>query len=176
MDKVEFAAFVREQQEPLRRFLLNLSGGDGALADDIAQDAFIKAYTGLSSFHGGSKLSTWLFRIAYNCFYDQMSKRMRLSEVQLPTDRKIEGADRASDPMVVQSAGSDRITVNNDINKALKNLAENEKAVLLLFYMEEKKISDIAVITGMKENTVKSHLSRGREHLKVYLKQAGYGE
>ena len=42
--------------------------------------------------------------------------------------------------------------------------------------MEEKKISEIAVITGMKENTVKSHLSRGREHLKVYLKQAGYGE
>ena len=51
LDKVEFAAFVREQQEPLRRFLLNLSGGDGVLADDIAQDAFIKAYTGLSSFH-----------------------------------------------------------------------------------------------------------------------------
>ena len=73
LNDIAFERFVKQQQEPLRRFLLNLCAGDCALADDLAQDAFIKAYTHLAGFKGRSKLSTWLFRIAYNCFYNHLN-------------------------------------------------------------------------------------------------------
>lgn len=67
MAKTEFEQLVKENQEPLRRFLLNLCNGNGALSDDIAQEAFIKAYYNFELFKRDSKFSTWLFRIAYNC-------------------------------------------------------------------------------------------------------------
>ena len=67
MTQERFISLVRTEQEPLRRFLLALCGGDAALADDIAQDALVRAYVASGSFLGLSKFSTWLFRIAYNC-------------------------------------------------------------------------------------------------------------
>ncbi len=74
MNQERFISQVREQQEPLRRFLLALCGGDAALADDIAQDALVRAYVASGSFLGLSKFSTWLFRIAYNCYIDHCRK------------------------------------------------------------------------------------------------------
>ena len=54
---------------------------------------------------------------------------------------------------------------------AIGALSETEKAVILLFYMEDKSIKDIESITGMPSGTVRSHLSRGRQHLKDYLQR-----
>ena len=74
MTQERFISLVRAEQEPLRRFLLALCGGDAALADDIAQDALVRAYVASGSFLGLSKFSTWLFRIAYNCYIDHSRK------------------------------------------------------------------------------------------------------
>lgn len=65
-----FDSLLRKYQSQVRRFLLSLTLGDGQLADDLAQDTFIKAYTCLHQFQARSRFSTWLFRIAYNVFYD----------------------------------------------------------------------------------------------------------
>ncbi|MBR0042293.1 MAG: sigma-70 family RNA polymerase sigma factor, partial [Bacteroides sp.] len=65
-----FDQLVKKYQSPIRRFFLHQTCGDGPLSDDLAQDTFIKAYTSLSSFKNLSNFSTWLFRIAYNVFYD----------------------------------------------------------------------------------------------------------
>ena len=70
MSPERFIDHIRAEQESLRRFLLVLCGGDSQEADDIAQDALIRAYVASSSFLGLSKFSTWLFRIAYNCYID----------------------------------------------------------------------------------------------------------
>lgn len=74
MTPERFIDNVRAEQESLRRFLLALCGGDGTIADDIAQDALIRAYVASSNFRGLSKFSTWLFRIAYNCYLDYRKK------------------------------------------------------------------------------------------------------
>ena len=71
MTRERFIEYVRTEQEPLRRFLLALCNGDAALADDLAQDALIRAYVASGSFLGLSKFSTWLLRIAYNCYMAQ---------------------------------------------------------------------------------------------------------
>ena len=70
MTRERFIDLGRAEQESLRRFLRALWGGDAALADDIAQDALVRAYVASGSFLGLSKFSTWLFRIAYNCYVD----------------------------------------------------------------------------------------------------------
>ena len=63
-----FEQLVRKYQSPVRRLFLHLTCGDSELSDDLAQDTFIKAYTGIASFKNLSDFSTWLYRIAYNVF------------------------------------------------------------------------------------------------------------
>lgn len=69
-DKMAFDRLVRKYQSPIRRFFLHQTLGDAQLSDDLAQDTFIRAYTSIGTFRGSAAFSTWLFRIAYNVFYD----------------------------------------------------------------------------------------------------------
>ena len=71
MSPERFIDLVRAEQESLRRFLLALCGGNAFEADDIAQDALIRAYVASGSFLGLSRFSTWLFQIADNCYIDR---------------------------------------------------------------------------------------------------------
>ena len=162
MNRSEFEKEVIINQEPLRRFLCNLCGGDAALGDDIAQEAFIKAYINLSSFSGKSKFSTWLFRIAYNCFCDNKRASSRFASVELDDRLSIE-TDRA-----------DSRYKNQELYMAMSKLNEKERTVVLLFYMEDQNLKEISGITGMPENTVKSHLSRARGNLSNHLNTIGY--
>jgi RNA polymerase sigma-70 factor (ECF subfamily) len=158
----EFEQQVRINQEPLRRFLLNLCSGDLALSDDIAQEAFIKAYLNLNSFSGKSKFSTWLFRIAYNSFCDNKRAAQRYTPVELDERRYF------------ANEGTDEMFKNQELYMALSRLNPNERSSILLFYMEDKSIKEISLITGIKENTVKSHLSRAKTNLSGYLKNRDY--
>ena len=70
-----FDQLVKKYQSPVRRFFLHQTCGDSELSDDLAQDTFIKAYTNIASFKNLSSFSTWLYRIAYNVFYDYIRSR-----------------------------------------------------------------------------------------------------
>jgi RNA polymerase sigma-70 factor, ECF subfamily len=162
VNRKEFELQVQICQEPLRRFLRNLCRGDAALADDIAQEAFIKAFLHLNAFVGRSTFSTWLYRIAYNCFCDNQRALEHYSSTEvehliLPAPEK---ADEAFD--------------HQGLYVALSMLHAKERTALLLFYMEEKSLKEIADITRMPVNTVKAHLSRGRLHVSNHLKTIHY--
>lgn len=169
MTLVQFENEVKTNQEPLRRFLLNLCSGDSALSDDIAQEAFIKAYTNLNSFSGMSKFSTWLFRIAYNCFIDHTRSSRRYSTTELSDTMSYNNQSVSFNNESISSKFK-----NEELYMALSQLGENEKTCILLFYMEDKSIKEIAQITAIKENTVKSHLSRAKSNLLDHLKKIGY--
>lgn len=162
MTKLQFEQHVRLTQEPLRRFLMNLCSGDMALSDDIAQEAYIKAYLNINSFSGKSKFSTWLFRIAYNCFCDNKRAQQRVTTVDI--DNTVAYSD----------SGTDGRFRNQELYMALSNLNEKERSCILLFYMEDKSIKEISLITGIKENTIKSHLSRAKGNIYEYFKTIGY--
>lgn len=76
-----FNQLVQKYQSPIRRFFLNLTCGDSDLSDDLAQDTFIKAYTSIATFKNLSNFSTWLYRIAYNVFYDYIRSRKETTEL-----------------------------------------------------------------------------------------------
>jgi RNA polymerase sigma-70 factor (ECF subfamily) len=160
-----FDTLVRRYQSPLRRFLMNLTGGDNTLSDDLAQDTFIKAWTQLASFKNKSSFETWLFRIAYNVFYDYIRS---LKEIQ-----SMEDVEREVDSLYHEYA--DDGSVKSDIHQALGMLNPNERTCITLFYMEDRQIKEIADIMQLPEGTVKSNLSRGKEKMTTYLKQNGYG-
>ena len=158
MTRERFIELVRAEQEPLRRFLLALCGGDGALADDIAQDALVRAYVASGSFLGLSQFGTWLFRIAYNCFIDHCRKA---KPQQAPVEEALNlpSADTSDDAFRYQQ-----------LYQALERLPEKEKAAIALFYFEDKSIKEISAILDMPQGTVKYQLSIGRQHLKQHIR------
>ena len=157
-----FDQLVKKYQSPVRRFFLNLTCGDSELSDDLAQDTFIKAYTNLSSFHNLSSFSTWLYRIAYNVFYDYIRSRKEMA-----------GLD-TTEIDAINSTEQENVGQKMDVYQSLKTLKDVERTCITLFYMEDLSIDKIAGITGIPAGTVKSHLSRGKDKLATYLKQNGY--
>ncbi len=158
MTKEQFIDAVAREQESLRRFLLVMCRGDSFTADDIAQEALLKAYLSFERFQGLSSFSTWLFRIAYNCLYDHIHKKP-VPEQELPDRLDCEAGDEPPD----------RRFEYEQLYMAIGRLSDNEQAVILLFYMEDKSIRDIESITGLPSGTIRSHLSRARAHLKEFL-------
>ena len=129
MTRERFIDLIRTEQEPLRRFLLGLCSGNASLADDIAQDALVRAYVASGSFLGLSKFSTWLFRIAYNCFIDHCRKAT-LDTV-------------SSETFEAQSVLSDDSTYDafryQQLYQALDKIPEKERAAIVLHYFEDRR-------------------------------------
>ena len=161
-NKRAFDTLVKKYQSPVRRFFLHQTLGDEELSDDLAQETFIKAYTNLASFKNLSNFSTWLFRIAYNIFYDYIRNRKETSGLE---DWEVDATYQTEQR---------RIGEEMDIYRGLSILKEAERTCITLRYMEDLSVDKIADITGMPSGTVKSHLSRGKEKLANFLKQNGY--
>jgi RNA polymerase sigma-70 factor (ECF subfamily) len=158
-DRKAFSQLVEAYQSPIRRFFINLTGGDEELSKDLAQETFIKAWLHIGSFRAVAKFSTWLYRIAYNSFYDYMREKKQDSGVSVET---------ISDS--VEAETSD-VGFSIDFARALTKLKEDERTAMLLFYMEDQTIAKISAIMNCPAGTVKSHLHRGKEKLTKYYKQ-----
>ena len=159
MSPERFIGLVRAEQESLRRFLLALCGGNAFEADDIAQDALIRAYVASGSFLGLSRFSTWLFRIAYNCYIDRCRKP-RAETVPTDTPQALN---------VTSGEETDAGFKYQQLYQALDSLQEKEKAAIILHYFEDLSIKEIASILQIPSGTVKYHLSTGRTRLKSLL-------
>ena len=157
-NKRAFDELVHRYQSPVRRFFLNQTMGDEQLSDDLAQDTFIKAYTNITSFRGMSSFKTWLMRIAYNVFYDYTRSHRATEDVDV----------------VPQRSGGENSSLQMDIYAALALLKPDERTCITLQLIDGYDITGIAKITQLKEGTVKSHLSRGKEKLANYLRKNGY--
>ena len=153
-----FDELVRRYQSPVRRFFLSQTLGDSQLSDDLAQDTFIKAYTNIRSFKGLASFQTWLMRIAYNVLYDYTRRNHPTEDVDA----------------VSQRSGTENPSLKVDLYAALALLKPDERTCITLQLIDGYDIAGIAKITGIKDGTVKSHLSRGKEKLATYLRQNGY--
>ena len=165
-NKRAFDELVRRYQSPVRRFFLNLTLGDEQLSDDLAQDTFIKAYLNIGKFRAMASFQTWLMRIAYNVFYDHYRK-MRNEKLEM---RNVNG-EMINDHFSFLTSHS---SFKMDIYAALALLKPDERTCITLQLIDGYDIQKIAEITGIKEGTVKSHLSRGKEKMATFLKNNGY--
>lgn len=160
-NKKAFDQLVRKYQSPVRRFFLNQTLGDEQLSDDLAQETFIKAYVNITKFRGMSSFSTWLMRIAYNVFFDDVRSRKQTEDI-----------DTSS--AIRQSSKSGDSNLKMDIHAALALLKPDERSCITLQLIDGYPVDQISKITGINENTVKSHLKRGKDKMANYLKENGY--
>ena len=114
-----FDQLVQKYQSPVRRFFLHLTCGDSELSDDLAQDTFIKAYTNLASFRNLSSFSTWLYRIAYNIFYDYIRSRKEMADLDT---REVDAEDVSIDK-IAGITGIPAGTVKSHLSRGKEKLA-----------------------------------------------------
>ena len=173
-----FDELVRRYQSPIRRFFLHQTLGDEALSDDLAQETFIKAYTNIRSFKGLASFQTWLMRIAYNVHYDYCRKEqthpqpLPVREGSGYSQDGSQSADRLSTPLSHREGMG--VGLRMDLYAALALLKPDERTCITMQLIDGYDIAGIAKITGIKEGTIKSHLSRGKEKLANYLRKNGY--
>ena len=168
-NKKAFDQLVRKYQSPVRRFFLNQTLGDEQLSDDLAQETFIKAYVNITKFRGLSSFSTWLFRIAYNVHYDYCRKMSNEKLVMRNDDYQSSAVCHQQSSFLTPHS-----SLKMDLYKALSLLKDEERTCITLQLIDGQPIDKISDITGIPQNTVKSHLKRGKDKLANYLKENGY--
>jgi RNA polymerase sigma factor (sigma-70 family) len=135
-------------------------------ADDIVQDAMLRAYRAFDSVRG-EDVKPWLLTIVRNCFLTVVSQTKRKQNVPLPADDEIDVADPA---LIVSDPDPEAAIMKNEehrqLNDLLAALPDEFREVLVLREMEELSYSEIAQITGAPMGTVMSRLARARALLK----------
>jgi RNA polymerase sigma-70 factor (ECF subfamily) len=159
-DTAAFAELVRRHQGRVRGLLLRLTG-DRALADDLAQDVFLRAYRGLAGFEGRARFSTWLYRIGYNVY---LNHRTRTRD-PAPLPDAFEACTAAPEGRG-SARGSD---LRRDLEGAVARLPERYRSVITLYYLEDVSYPEIAEILELPLGTVKTHLHRAKRMLRERL-------
>ncbi len=139
-------------------------------AEEVAQDAFLKAFNALKYFRNDSKFSTWLYQIVYNTAINRA--RTQFKETSYENYNHINESDfEVYSSELVNLESQDRRII---IEKMLSQMSPDESLSLTLYYLEECSIEEIASITGWRESNVKVKLFRSRkkfyELLKDYMK------
>ena len=161
MTREVFITHVEREQEALRGFLFALCCGNKDEADDLAQDALVKAYLSCAGYQDKGKFRSWLFKIAYNTFLNHKASQK--------TTISIDDARVQSLPL-----GGDEVGLQQDLYLALRTLPPKERSAITLFYLNGYSVKEIAVITDTSEDAVKKQLSRGRDRLRETLKTMNY--
>ena len=157
MTRDVFIAHVEREQEALRSFLLALCCGNKSNADDLAQDALVKAYLSSAGYQDKGRFRSWLFKIAYNTFLNHKA-----------SSRTMETLDDAR--TFVSTTAADDSFEHQDLYLALRTLPPKERSSITLYYLSGYSIKEISAITETSEDAVKKQLSRGRDKLKEILK------
>lgn len=161
-DKAAFTKFVNEYQQMVFLCCKTL-GLNETEADDVASETFLAAYQKLSSFRGQSKLSTWLWQIAYYKGIDYIRKNKKshlLNELD----------DQLADKNIAHVAAAlENKELSQAVWHAVRQLPSDWSIAIILFYRESKSIIEISKIMKKRQNTVKTYLFRGRKRLQKLL-------
>jgi len=131
-------------------------------AEDLAQEAFVRAFENIGRFRPGEAFGPWVCRIALNAALDVMKHRTRFRHVEIAPDDR---ATRSDDAAVPAMSGE----IAARIDAAIGELPDMQRVVARLYLVEEVAQEEIAAITGISEGTVRSHLSLARKKLREKL-------
>ena len=130
-------------------------------AEEAAQDAFIKAYNSLHSFHSGSTFKTWFFRIVYNTSISKLRTRknieLKFEDIKI-SDVEIQSTENA----IVQLNTEDR---RKYLQLGIERLEPDERALLKMYYYDDFSMDEVSVITGLTVSNVKVKIHRSRKKL-----------
>lgn len=155
---------------------------DPATAEDLAQEAFVKAYRSLHTYDASRKLSSWLFKIAHNTAIDHL-RRHAPETVSLEAPQEDDGrggrgglAAVLSDSSVEDpAAAAERRDMARSLERAVSRLRLEYREAVILFYIEGATYQEICEVTGLPLGTVKTNLHRARKELAREMAALGWG-
>jgi RNA polymerase sigma-70 factor (ECF subfamily) len=150
---------MRQRQGEIRAFLTRLTK-DPALADDLAQTAFMKAYHNQGALRDPKAARAWIYQIAYRCFVDEARKNKRRRDMAVMIVPESDSLEHGPTP-------SGGIAV--DVARAMNSLAPECRAVVMLALGQGFSHGEVADMTGLPLGTVKSHIARGKVKLQTFL-------
>jgi RNA polymerase sigma-70 factor (ECF subfamily) len=160
-DVAAFETLYRRHRNRMYGLVWRLCGCNQALAEDLLQETFVRAWSKLHLFRGESLFGTWLHRLAVNVALSDRRIRVRRARFESSLDETAERT--AVGQRDVQSAD------HRDLENAIAKLPERARTVLVLFDIEGYGHAEIADITGMAEGSSKAQLHRARKLLRKEL-------
>jgi RNA polymerase sigma-70 factor (ECF subfamily) len=136
------------------------------VAEEVAQDVFIKVYRMLGSYQQKSKFSTWLYTIAYRTALDEVRKKKRYAESIDADDQYLQIADQDGKSPAFNIQHAD---LNQQLEQAIQQLKPIDATIISLYYLNEKNVQEIQMITGLSKSNIKTKLHRLREQLRDQL-------
>ena len=166
-DVSAFGVLVERHERRVYNLALRMTGREED-ARDATQDAFLTALRRLSTFRGDAAFTTWLHRVAVNACYDLLRRRGRGPVLERDADLGVEP------PPVADHA--DDVDLSVDVRRALLEVPEDYRVVMLLHDVHDLAYDEVAQIVGVPVGTVKSRLHRGRVALARIMGLPGLGE
>ncbi|HUO86522.1 MAG TPA: sigma-70 family RNA polymerase sigma factor [Thermoanaerobaculia bacterium] len=171
-----FRELVERFERPMFSLVLRMVR-DRALAEDLTQESFVKAYRNLASYDPQRKFSSWLFKIAHNTTIDHLRRRdVDTVPLEASPDDERPGLDlRLADPSTrgpEVEAGRGELAAA--LEAAVASLRPEYREVVLMRFAEDIAYQDIAEVTGLPLGTVKTHLHRARKELIEALAARGF--
>ena len=166
-DRVAFEGLVLRYQDRLYAAMIQLTNSPEE-AEDVVQDAFVRAFLKLDTFQNNSQFFTWLYRIAFNSALSRMRRRRGTTSLdQAREDVGEEPVDQVGGPDA-RMLQDERVQM---VQVALGRLSDDHRVILVLREMEEHPYESIAEILEISIGTVRSRLSRARSQLRVVLEE-----
>lgn len=157
-DSEAFADFIARYQQQVF-MCCRLLGLDANETEDIASETFMAVYQGIGRYTGRAKISTWLWKIAYNKAISHIRRKVRRQEL----------LERLQTQYAEEWSGPSQGDYAEIVWDAVKKLPRDQAIAIVLHYRQEKSVKEIANIIKKRQNTVKVWLFRGRERLKELL-------
>jgi RNA polymerase sigma-70 factor (ECF subfamily) len=170
-DKNAFGEIVEIYKDKVFQLAYRMLGNRHE-AEDIAQEAFIRAYVNIQSYNINLKFSTWLYRIATNLCID----RIRKKKPDYYLDAEVAGTEglnmysQIPSNIPLPEADVESLELQATIQRAISKLPEKYRSVIVLKYIEELSLNEISEILEMPLGTVKTRIHRGREALRKQLR------
>jgi RNA polymerase sigma factor (sigma-70 family) len=158
-DVGRFSWFVETYKDMAFSIACRVLGNDQD-AEEIVQDAFLKAFRSIRSFKGNSKFSTWFYRIVVNASLNRLKKRK--------LERSYEDVELAQECVEDVESCYRQLAMQDQtkfINQALQRLRAEDRLILTLYYLDEQSLGEIGDITGTAKENVKMKLHRARARM-----------
>ena len=147
---------------------------DSGFAEDLAQEVFLRVYRGLQGFRRESKLSTWIYKIAYRVCLAELERPHR-QQYTISLDGVLDDAEPISirEPVPVTDRAFDQIDLSESLDHWLGTLPPHYRMAITLYYLGDRSYLEIAEVMGVPIGTVKTYLHRAKRALKDRILREG---
>jgi RNA polymerase sigma-70 factor (ECF subfamily) len=163
-DRMAFEALIGVRLERLLRLALSIVGNE-ADAHDAVQESCLRAWRELPRLRDSDRFEAWLWRITINACRSSLRGRRRAHVHEIAVD----GSASSPEPAQSGNAFADDVTVKDAIRRAFRRLDPDQRSILVLHYVEERPVTEIAQLLGIAEGTAKSRLHTARRALERAL-------